>query len=435
MRPRTEAGPRYIERGVFGMLKVVMTGLRLQGFALSIALGGPLLLSACNALLAHDPGTPAVDASDAGPEGDATTAREAASDAAIEAAIEASPADACAAAEASCGSSTTDAFRPDHSGACPVACAGSACVPHLLAGNLSGASTVTAYENNVYWTNNLGGTVMVAPADGSSAATILATAQPHPTGIYVEPAGVFWAAMGTGNFDGVISRANFDGTNPEKLATYADGAYRLAGFLGYLYWSESGTPSSPISILRMEIGGFNERYVAKDFAASPTSLAVDASGVYWTTTEGTVSKAPIGCIYANDHACARTVVVGRVNPHAVAVGDGDLFWAEDGAVMTSRTDGSCAGAECPLPLVTNQASPVGLVVAGDELYWINAGAGPNDGSVMFMRRDGTCPTALATGQALPASIAVDDQRVYWLNAGSAPGFTDGTASSIPRPRH
>jgi hypothetical protein len=156
---------------------------------------------------------------------------------------------------------------------------------------------------------------------------------------------------------------------------------------------------------------------------TPIGLAVDATNIYWTTSDGNVMKAPIS------GGAATVLAAGQRSPWGIAVDAANVYWANAaslGQVMTVPI----AGGE-PTVLVDQQRRPVHLAVADGVLYWANQLAG----TVMSVPVTGGTPTLLADKQGQLVAITVESRTLYWSSIGqgvirSLPLGTGGTIATI-----
>jgi hypothetical protein len=74
--------------------------------------------------------------------------------------------------------------------------------------------------------------------------------------------------------------------------------------------------------------------------------------------------------------------------------------------------GTCAAGRCVITLAANEASPFGIAVDSQSVYWTNYAA---NGTVKKVSLDGSNPMTLASGQGYPDALALDATYVYWAN--------------------
>jgi hypothetical protein len=179
-------------------------------------------------------------------------------------------------------------------------------------------------SSHLYWSSDIGGTIVEANLDGSNPTTIV-TGQNSPVGVAVGGNHLYWANEGTAakNYtDGTIVEANLDGTNP---VTIADGQANPGGLaLGpsHLYWANGGTPTVAGSIVEGRgVGGSPPTPIVTPIAigqnvTGPLGVAVDSSHLYWANQSGLGN-----IIEANlDGTNPLTIATNQNGPSGVAVG-------------------------------------------------------------------------------------------------------------------
>jgi sugar lactone lactonase YvrE len=151
-------------------------------------------------------------------------------------------------------------------------------------------------SGNIYWTNNLEGTVMEMPAgkSGSANAITLYSEGGNPYGIAVDSGGnVYWTDM-TANSGSVMEMPHDLTGNYNALVLYSNGPIT------------NGAPSS-----------------------NPAGMAIDQnSNVYWTDYgTGSVLEMPHG-LTGDSNAIVIYSGQGSENPDGIAVNSGNVYWAD-----------------------------------------------------------------------------------------------------------
>ena len=120
--------------------------------------------------------------------------------------------------------------------------------------------------------------------------------------------------------------------------------------------------------------------------------------------------------------CAPTpLATNLAHPTSLAVDATHLYWIDAGTDSTPSATGSVvrmpiAGGPVQT-LASEQYGPLGIAVDRSRVYWgVGGPGGTYDGALMAMPLAGGNPETLASeGMAYFGAIAVDDQSVYWVN--------------------
>jgi hypothetical protein len=164
----------------------------------------------------------------------------------------------------------------------------------------------------------------------------------------------------------------------------------------------------------MEVGEATTLSWAK---GNPGTVAVDALNVYWAQGHEVLGRPLTGG--------SPVVIADRQSlPHGLAVDGTFIYWlTTDGSLMKAPIAGG-AWTE----LATGPVMPLfgtsdrGLVLDGDNVYWVNCATGQSDGQVLKVSKNGGKITVLADGEFHPLAIAVDANNVYYTTVGW--GFHD-----------
>jgi sugar lactone lactonase YvrE len=143
--------------------------------------------------------------------------------------------------------------------------------------------------------------------------------------------------------------------------------------------------------------------------ASADSVALDATGVYFTRLEldGAVMVVP------KAGGAAAPIATGQAFPEAIAVDDGHVYWTTgyigaDGSIQRARKDGTEL-----TKLASGQGAPHGIALDQGAVYWVDYL--PPGNVNKLSKNGGASPVALTSGGMGLADVAVDDENVYFLD--------------------
>jgi len=355
---------------------------------------------------------------DEGPYMDGGVAFDAGADDAGDPLMDAGPADAGTVP----GDAASDGSTPD--GECPITqpsvdggtCLAGKC-PVVLAGCQDTPYDIATDGTNVYWTN-LAGTVMKCAVDGCDLKpTTFASDQQNPTGIALTGVSLAWLSGGLGS----VLACPLTGCDqgPTSLAAFP-GGIGLAADADGLYWTQFG----PDAIRAIQLSGGDAETIAS--ATSPGWIAVDESALYWAgwNTQG-LTKVD------KNKGNLKPLATGRVM--RVAVDATYVYWTasdgpeptDTGSVFRANKDGSGA-----VPLVSGVPAPNGIATDGAHVYWTmtNGATFPEHPSIARCAIAGCGGVAevMARGQNGPFQITVDTANVYWTNS------SDGTVMGLSK---
>jgi hypothetical protein len=249
-----------------------------------------------------------------------------------------------------------------------------------LASGLATPHGITSDGTSVYFTTTVAaGQIFKVPADGSSAAISIVSAQPRPIDIVARPGAIYWLDQGdlvaTG---GSIWTSGTDGKNPTQL-------------IGTLGVNRVG------------------------------HLRVDASTIFFTDSAYGVRSIPI-----TGAATASGVVEGALSRFLDISATTVFFSAGAAGAGSTVLSGPLTGNDVQPDVVAQlQGGSRGVATDGIHVYWADAGVTASTGEIWRADLDGKNPVRLASAQNFPACIAVDGTSVYWIN--EAGGMISKTA--------
>ena len=178
---------------------------------------------------------------------------------------------------------------------------------------------------------------------------------------------------------------------PIELATRPSPIADVEVSVSHVYWIEGGR----IHRMSKEGGGIETLNAPNNV----TAIAVDLSRLYWVEN-GVVRE----CLQAS---CDAGVVNG------LCTTDGQLSVGDDFVGNTCIDTGVAYRTHkqqrMPESVITSLSVPAGIVVAGDDVFVADKGAGR-----LLVSRDGANPQPISNDDTVNIDqLAVDDSRVYW----------------------
>jgi hypothetical protein len=219
--------------------------------------------------------------------------------------------------------------------------------------------------------------------------------------------------------DGTLTRLPKDGGIPLVLATGQAGIRGVALSGGWFYWTTQD------KVVRMAEEGSEIEVIAHDEDA-PHSIAVHDGTVFWTTVGDMLATGKVKMTRPGDPRVV-TIAEQQKQPTSIAVDASRVYWAnhgvkrpdyfQDGSVVCAPRD----GANGPALIAAEQRLASSIAVDDAWIYWLTAGgydeAGEERGTLRKRRKDGGEIVELASWDWLDGgALALDATHVYWLAA-------------------
>jgi hypothetical protein len=237
-----------------------------------------------------------------------------------------------------------------------------------------------------------------------SAPVTIACDQRTPARLVVDANNVYWTVETPG---AVVMKAALSGGAAQTLVQDSGAAFGLAVDATYVYFTQPAAGR----VMRVPIAGGAAVPLATQ-VDGPLSLAIDGASLYWTggTAVGSIMKLPL-----RDGATATVLLTGLGRPRAIAVDGGFVFWTDfaDGSVLRAPTADADGGAPpTPMRLTYGLKQPADLVVLGGYAY-----VPDQAGRVLRVPVAGGAPEKLADTVGVPFGIGCDGVFVYWSTLG------------------
>jgi low density lipoprotein receptor-related protein 5/6 len=272
-----------------------------------------------------------------------------------------------------------------------------------VGGLLAGAAGASG--GKMYWTVDEGdGVILRANLDGTQVGNLVPyDSVDNPQGIALDlvASKMYWAD------DNGIYRANLDGSEKELLPVESNGGIALDVTGGKMYY-----PGGYAGIQRANLDGTGVEDLVMVFGFG-IALDLAAGKMYWTTLGG-IQRANL------DGSDVEDLVVGLTRSEWIAldVAAGKMYWTDSVARKVQRANLDGTAVE-DLVVVGPDHSPRGIALdaAGGKMYW--GTVNESYGTIWRANLDGTGVETLVTGYVWPAGITLD-LRVGGLATGLQP---------------
>ena len=235
---------------------------------------------------------------------------------------------------------------------------------------------------------------------------------------------VYWTNWHGGNV-ATIGRAFNDGGSPNQSYITGVTSEEPSGLESnddFIYWANLGLGS--LSRANLDGSGYNNAF--RSTTVSPTSVAINATNIFWTMTNGTTTN-NIGTADLDGTNPNQALVTTANIPNGLAVNSSNIYWANQGDEHIGRSD--LAGGNQILNLVTGAtiSGASGMAVDSQHIYWANF----NNDTIGRADLDGSNPISNFIDNAHtdnPCDVAVDDSgHLYWANFGNSSNGSIGRA--------
>jgi hypothetical protein len=182
----------------------------------------------------------------------------------------------------------------------------------------------------------------------------------------------------------------------------------------HVYWATAG---SCVGQVRSMAKGGGPITTLADQEASPAAIVVDAHDVYWTTAcDLHLRRVPLGGGAVTDYG---VVAAAGGDGHALARDSKNLYFQDYGVVGVPIAGG-------PQFTIDGVDFVYGLAADDGGVYWVGPVGGTTPMAVFAYPSGATAPTKLATADVDPA-IALDPSFIYFVSLDQAT-----TIARIPR---
>jgi hypothetical protein len=213
---------------------------------------------------------------------------------------------------------------------------------------------------NVYWTNNLGNTVMRMPLGGGVAPTTVAANQVLPAAMAIDATNLYWTDS---NSPGQVMKATLANLSVSTLVGGINQPVGLAVDSTYAYVALT----SDDYVIKVLLSNGSVAAQLTTFQNNPYWLAIDSTNVYFTNQASSGDAHQV----AQSASMNAGISLGTTAlPQGIATDGVNVYWAGNNTIYKAPVGATNGGK----PIATNQNGAAFLAVDATSLYWTNGAA-------------------------------------------------------------
>jgi hypothetical protein len=235
-------------------------------------------------------------------------------------------------------------------------------------------------------------------------------AQAAPTSVSLNGSGLGTAHLYWSSYqDGLIRKANLDGSNVQVIVSDSNIANGMAVGNGRLYWTGFDEWGGP-TIRSANLDGSDEATIITGQNCA-WNLTADATHLYWSTIcDGALHR-------ANLDGSNPVTLVSNINISGVAVNSGHVYWAGSGGVYRANLDGT------GVQNVYSLYAPCSVAADESHLYIGECNGNP------LIRADLDGSNAFYFPGVAAESLRFTGGRIYWAANGDGIAVADPDGSN------
>ena len=233
----------------------------------------------------------------------------------------------------------------------------------------------------------------------------------HPGDIQIDSTNIYFT-FGWGTNQSGLGKLPLAGGTPTPIVTGKSWINRLVSNSTSLFWSEYGSqPGANGSVSTIAKTGGASTSLAGNLAY-PTSLAVDATHVYYAAQGWLIARAPI----SGGTPETLFTTSGAYDAFDITIDAANIYFSltgKAGSIQKVPLTGGTASV-----LATNANYPYSIAANSTHVYWADIGTAPTyaDGTINRVPIVGGKVEVLAVAQCQPEAVRVDASYVYWVTA-------------------
>jgi hypothetical protein len=295
-------------------------------------------------------------------------------------------------------------------------CDGGPCYPEVLATGQSYPAALAVDNNYLYWaTHETAGKLFRVQLSPLGTPQQLGTTYGEIADIVVGNGRLFWVRDAQ---SGGLHSSLLDGSDHLDMDTTSNNR-GVALDATTVFWASEG---DGFVYSKASDNTGSHKAISTAQSPAPTALALDDGNVVWAAEGAAGQSTGVVRAASKDGTGEITLATGQPYPGAIAAYGGYAYWCNRHVVTPTLQKASLADAGAPTTYKTLLSQPLSIAADAAGVVWSLQG-----GQVKAAMHDGTAEHNVATGQTTPRSIALDGGFVYW-----ATWVPSGTILRAPR---
>lgn len=259
---------------------------------------------------------------------------------------------------------------------------------------------------NAFWTDYFGRTLYKANLPSGRSEIILqlkGQGDERAQELVADEKHLYFATSGTNDSNyanGRIVRVSLDGKNVRDLVVGQVLISGLSQDSKYLYW----TTKTTLSRVSKNGGTLTVLVADEDY---PHAIAVDGAAIYWASTKFKSIRKLV-----NGESKPKTLAANQADPDLIELDGGSVYWTNSRIGFQVMSVSKSGGV--PQTIAISSGSPTALAVGQGQVFWAVGGGQIWRYALQSRKVEKTKQVSFSQYDPVLTDLAVDGDRLYWV---------------------